>query len=180
MDHSELVDYPAEDTLEVTDPVQLKALAGEVRGRIVGLLRERAMSTQELSRELGLPKGTVGHHLKVLERSGLIRVVHTRQVRAMTEKFYGRVARLFLYHIDDPDQARAAGAATLRDAAFQLERAPETGPWGMVFSRLTPEDRRRFGKRLARLLDDFAAADTADGDPHRLVVAAWPVEKPYA
>jgi hypothetical protein len=50
----------------------------------------------------------------------------------------------------------------------------------MVFSRLTPADRRRFGKRLARLLDDFGAADAQDGTPHRLVVAAWPVEKPYA
>lgn len=166
--------------LMVSDPEQLKALAGEARGRIVGLLRERAMSTQQLANELGLAKGTVGHHLKVLERAGLIRVVHTRQVRAITEKFYGRVARLFLFQIDDPDDARAAGASTLRDAASQLERAAEPGPWGMVFSRLTPEQRRRFGKRLARLLDDFAAADAAGGTPHRLVVATWPVDKPYA
>ena len=151
-----------------------------MRGRIVGLLRERAWSTQQLANELGVPKGTVGHHLKVLEKAGLIRVVQTRKVRAITEKFYGRVARLFLYQIDDPENARAAGVSVLRDAAFQLERAPEAGPWGMVFSRLTPEDRRRFGKRLARLLDDFGAADAPDGTPHRLVVAAWPVEKPYA
>jgi len=180
IDHWDPTDYPAEDTLVVSEPEQLKALADELRGRIVGLLRERAWSTQQLARELDLPKGTVGHHLKVLERAGLIRVVHARQVRAVTEKFYGRVARLFLFEIDDPEQARAAGASTLRDAAFQLERAPEGGPWGMVFSRLTPEDRRRFGKRLARLLDDFGAADAPEGTPHRLVVAAWPVEKPYA
>ena len=160
--------------------MQFKALAGDVRGRIVGLLRERAMSTQELSRELGLAKGTVGHHVKVLERAGLIHVVHRRQVRAVTEKFYGRVARLFLYHIEDPEDARTAGVSVLRDAAYQLERAPETGPWGMVFSRLTPADRRRFGKRLARLLDDFGDADSPGGIPHRLVIAAWPVEKPYA
>jgi len=94
--------------------------------------------------------------------------------------YYGRVARLFLFQIEDPDDARTAGVSVLRDAAFQLERAPEAGPWGMVFSRLTPADRRRFGKRLARLLDDFGAADAQEGTPHRLVVAAWPVESPYA
>ena len=49
-----------------------------------------------------MPKGTVGHHLKVLETAGLVRVVRTRQVRALTEKYYGRVARLFeLKGVDD-------------------------------------------------------------------------------
>jgi DNA-binding transcriptional ArsR family regulator len=178
IDHSDLTDYPAEDVLVVSDPAQLKALGDELRGRILSLLRERAWSTQQLSRELDLPKGTVGHHLKVLERAGLIRVVHTRRVRAVTEKFYGRVARLFLFEAEDPADARAIGAATLRDAAFQLERAPGTGTWGLVMSRLTPQDVTRFDRRIGKLLDDFRTADTADGAPHRLAVAGWAVERP--
>ena len=54
--------------------------------KIVVLLRERAHSTTELAEKLGLPKGTVGHHVKVLEKAGLIRVVRTRKVRALTER----------------------------------------------------------------------------------------------
>lgn len=162
----------------MSDPEQLRALGDELRGRIVSLLRERAMSTQELARELGLPKGTVGHHLKVLERAGLIHVVHTRQVRAVTEKYYGRVARLFLFHVENPADARAVGASTLRDAAFQLERSPGSGTWGLVLSRLAPEDVTRFERRFARLLEDFRTADTPDGTPHRLAVAGWAVEAP--
>ena len=61
------------------------------------------LSTTELAEKLGLPKGTVGHHLKVLEKAGLVHVVRTRQVRAVTEKFYGRVARLFLFESTDAD-----------------------------------------------------------------------------
>ena len=145
---------------------------------MIGLLRERAWSTQQLARELDLPKGTVGHHLKVLERAGLIRVVHTRQVRAVTEKFYGRVARLFLFHIEDPEQARAAGASTLRDAAFQLERAvPEESMWGLVLSRLAKKDADRFARRVNRLLDDFRASDSPEGRPYRLALAHWAVER---
>jgi DNA-binding transcriptional ArsR family regulator len=140
---------------------------------MVSLLRERAWSTQQLARELGLPKGTVGHHLKVLERAGLIHVVHTRQVRAVTEKFYGRVARLFLFQVEDPADARALGAATLRDAAFQLERAPEGASWGLVLSRLSPGDLARFYRRFDKLLDDFRNADEAGGEPFRLVTAFW-------
>jgi predicted ArsR family transcriptional regulator len=169
--------YEAEETLVVSEPEQLRALADELRGRITGLLRERAWSTQQLAKELGLPKGTVGHHLKVLERAGLIRVVHTRQVRAVTEKFYGRTARLFLFQAENPADVRALGAATLRDAAALLERAPHGANWGLVLSRISPEDARRFERRLDKLVDDFRERETPDGIAYRLAVAYWRVEK---
>src|SRR5436190_19686548 len=89
-------DYEADDILVVSKPDQLRALADDLRATVIALLRERARSTQELAEELELPKGTVGHHLKVLERAGLIRVVRTRKVRAVTAKYYGRVAWLFV------------------------------------------------------------------------------------
>jgi hypothetical protein len=116
----------------------------------------------------------------VLERAGLIRVVRTRQVRAVTEKFYGRVARLYLFQIEDPAEARALGAATLRDAAGLIERAPEGASWGMVLSRLSKEDAIRFERRLDRLIDDFRKSETPGGIAHRLVGAFWRVEKPDA
>lgn len=94
----------------------------------------------------------------------------------MTEKFYGRVARLFLFEIEDPEDARAVGAATLRDAASQLERAPAGGTWGLVLSRLNEKDVARFERRLARLLEDFRTSDAPGGAPHRLAVAGWSVE----
>jgi predicted ArsR family transcriptional regulator len=94
----------------------------------------------ELADELGLPKGTVGHHVKVLEDAGLVRVVRTRRVRAVTEKSYGRTARLFLMK-DEQDA---------------------------VVSRLTRDDARRFAKRIAKLVDDFRAADSKRGEPYEL------------
>ena len=174
-EEQEVIEYDAEETLLVSEPEQLRALGDELRGRIVSLLRERAWSTQQLARELDVPKGTMGHHLKVLERAGLIRVVHTRQVRALTEKFYGRVARLFLFAAENPADARAFGASALRDAAFQLERAPEGAGFGLVLSRLTKAQAGRFDRRLEKLIDDFRAADAPGGKPHRLALAYWKV-----
>ena len=157
----------------VSEREQLRALADDLRARIISLLRERAWSTQELSRELGIPKGTVGHHMKVLESAGLIHVVRTRQVRAVTEKYYGRVARLFLFEPEDPADARALGATTMRQAAHELEQAPEGASWGFVRARLTPEDARKFHRRLGRLLDDFRAREVAEGTRVKLAVALW-------
>jgi len=142
-------DYDADDVLIVSDNEQLRALSEEVRLRIVALLRERALSTTELAAEVGLAKGTVSHHLKVLEAAGLIRVVRTRKVRALTESFYGRVARLYL--LKGADEA----AAHLR-------------------IRLSATDARRFRRRLERLRRDVEAASSPRGEEHELVAELFP------
>jgi DNA-binding transcriptional ArsR family regulator len=136
-------DYEAADVLVVEEPQRLKALANEARSKIVVLLRERALSISELADELDVPKGTVGHHVKVLEDAGLVRVVRTRRVRAVTEKFYGRTARLFLMKGEKPT----------------------------VVARLTQADAKRFAKRLERLVDDFRAASSADGAAYELATS---------
>jgi DNA-binding transcriptional ArsR family regulator len=166
-------DYEAPETLVVDRPEQLKALADEVRTAIVALLRERAYSTQGMAAKLGIPKGTAGHHLKVLERAGLVHIVRTRQVRALTEKFYGRTARLFIFHTEDPADERALGATVLRQAAGEMEQAPEPSGFGLVKANLAPKDMRRLERRLHRLMDDFLAAESADGEPWALAAAFY-------
>ncbi|HEY2541799.1 MAG TPA: winged helix-turn-helix domain-containing protein [Gaiellaceae bacterium] len=166
-------DYDAPDTLVVAEPEQLRALADGVRTAIIASLRERARSTQQLAAELSIPKGTVGHHLKVLERAGLVHVVRTRQVRAVTEKFYGRTARLFLFKSENPEDSRAIGTAMLRQAANELERAPEGTGFGLTKASLTKKDLARLERRLKRLLEDFRAAETPDGEAYALVTALY-------
>lgn len=148
MDHSTVTlptpDYEADDVLLVREPEQLRALTGRERTRIVELLRDRAYSTTELARALVRPKSTVAYHVKVLEQAGLIRVVRTRKVRAVTERYYGRVARLFVLKGADDD-----------GTAFE--------------ARLTPQDARRFALRLERLLAEFRKHDAPTGEPFALV-----------
>jgi DNA-binding transcriptional ArsR family regulator len=169
-------DYAADDTLIVSDPEQLRAMADPFRTQLIQLLRDRARSTQEISEELSVPKGTVGHHLKVLESAGLIRVVRTRKVRALTEKFYGRTARLFLYQTEDPADGRSISANTLRQAANELDKAPRVSGFGLVRARLTEKDLERFERRAKRLLDDFRAADAPGGKPWSLTLGFWSTE----
>jgi DNA-binding transcriptional ArsR family regulator len=159
-------DYEADDVLVVREPEQLKALGDDLRSKIVILMRDRAYSTTELAHKLGLPKSTVGHHVKVLEKAGLLQVVRTRQVRAMTEKVYGRTARLFLFKTDsDEEDVRNVAAASLRRAAEEM--LPFGGDHRTTFSvvraNLTDADARRLTRRLEKLVDDFRAADSADG-----------------
>jgi DNA-binding transcriptional ArsR family regulator len=171
-------DYDADDVLVVSDPEQLRALADELRGKIVRRLRERARSVSELADELRLPKGTVAHHVKVLEKAGLVRVVRTRKVRALTERYYGRVARLFLVQSEEyPDADRAFAASGLRIAADELRPADgRESSFGHVYARLSLEDAKRFKRRLDKLFDDFRARETPDGDLYGFVSALYPAE----
>lgn len=144
----------------------------------MSLLRERAASTTELAAALDTPKGTVGHHLKVLESAGLIRVVRTRKVRALTEKYYGRVARLFVLKGDDsmPEELRggAISALMLRQAADELVSSQaEKETAALVNVRLTEKDRQRFERRLNRLIADYQEAEDPAGERHALAIALF-------
>jgi DNA-binding transcriptional ArsR family regulator len=170
-------DYEADDVLVVREPEQLKALGDDLRSKIVILLRDRASSTTELATKLGLPKGTVGHHVKVLEKAGLVRVVRTRQVRAMTEKLYGRTARLFLFKSSDTDAEDVwnVAAASLRRAAEEMLPigSDSQTTFGVVRARLSEADARRLVRRLEKVVDDFRAADGAEGEEFGLAVAFY-------
>ena len=175
------LDYDAADTLVVSDPAQLRALSDDVRGRIITLLRERAASASELSGLLNMPKGTVGHHLKVLERAGLVHVVRTRRVRAVTEKYYGRVARLFLYKSGDErddELVHGIGAMSLRIAAAEVAAAQEVAMHALLRVRLDAAAVKRFNRRLDKLVDDMRAAETPDGDPWGLAATLYRAERP--
>jgi DNA-binding transcriptional ArsR family regulator len=171
-------DYEADDVLVVSEPEQLRALGDDLRSKIVVLLRDRAASTTELAENLGLPKGTVAHHLKVLEKAGLVRVVRTRKVRALTERYYGRTARLFLFKTSDDagaESLRNVAAASLRTVAEEILPFSEGDPttFSVLRVRLADADARRFERRLKKLTDDVRDADDPEGDPFGLAVALY-------
>ena len=159
--------------------VQLRAVADATRRRILSLLRERAASTTELAEALGQPKGTVGHHVKVLEDAQLIRVVRTRKVRALTEKYYGRLARLYRIVADDsePLDTAAFGALMLRQAADEV--APDAGmgddPSGLVVvhARVAVGNARRFQQKLEELASDFQSLDDEEERVYGFVAGVY-------
>ena len=144
--------------LVVREPEQLRALGDDLRSKIVVLLRERAASTTELAEKLGLPKGTVGHHVKVLEKAGLVQVVRTSQVRALTEKLL-RPDRAPLplqeHRRGRREGVRNVAAASLRSAAEEMLPLDDDDRTTFAFlrARLTDADARRFVRRLEKLAE---------------------------
>lgn len=58
---------------------QVKALASSTRIRILRLCNDRAWTNHELARRLGLDPSTTHHHLRVLEKTGLVEALPLRR-----------------------------------------------------------------------------------------------------
>ena len=164
-------DYELEDVLEVRDPEQYRAFGDPVRQRIISLLSEKAATTSQLAEALGQSKGSVGYQLKVLESAGLIRIVRTRQVRAITEKYYGRTARLFEFMHGEGDLASEPTFHFLRQAMNEYV-APETEgseEWPADFmtlrhARIPAQKAEEFTRRLLELANEFAYLESVPGE----------------
>ena len=117
-------DYDLADRIALTRPAQVKAIGHPLRTTILGLLHERAATVTELAVAVERPKSTVAHHVKVLAEAGLVRVVRTRRVRAIEERFYGRTARMFYVGVErSPGRRRSAsGLQRLRGRRWRVGR----------------------------------------------------------
>ncbi|HEY6739872.1 MAG TPA: winged helix-turn-helix domain-containing protein [Actinopolymorphaceae bacterium] len=175
-------DYEVADTLVLTTPDQVRAISDPLRTTLLGLLHERAATVTELATAVGRPKSTVAHHVKVLADAGLVRVVRTRRVRAVEERFYGRTARMFYYDLGErPD------AATLpRDvndfevAARESADAYESGRlWSFIRHARIPDDRaQEFWQRVKLLVHEFDRLPRSGEQVYGFTVGLYPTDHP--
>jgi DNA-binding transcriptional ArsR family regulator len=152
------------DQLTIRGREQLHAIGDPTRWRILGRLLGGPASIQELAQALAMPKGTIGHHVGVLEGAGLIRLAETKRVRGVVEKRYLRVARQFkLPDADEEDVDPDIGLLPIRAAL--AEATPGKGKsdpsTAFVVRARMPASR---AKRFADLINQVAA-EFADGAP---------------
>lgn len=175
-------DYELADRVALTQPGQVKALGHPVRNTILGLLHERAASVSELAVAVGRPKSTVAHHVKVLAENGLVRVVRTRRVRAIDERFYGRTARMFYVAVDRSGE----GEELPRDfndfevAARESEGAYHDGKlWGFIrHARLSERQVSAFWERMAELVTEFDRLPRSGDTMYGFAVGVYPTDQP--
>lgn len=171
-------DYELEDVLELTAPAEVRAISDALRLTLLDLMRERAATVTELAKAVRRPKSTVAHHVNVLVDAGLARVVRTRRVRAIEERFYGRTARtvyvgLGISHVaEDP-------AGELNDfvtGARESAAAHETGQ-ARTFIRHAriPEDRAaEFWQRVSEVVAELDNVPRSGDAVYGFVVGLYP------
>ena len=175
-------DYDLADRIALTGPAQVKAIGHPLRTTILGLLHERAATVSELAVALERPKSTVAHHVKVLAEAELVRVVRTRRVRAIEERFYGRTARMFYVPVEPGADAETLPtdfndfevAARESAAAFRDRRL-----WGFIRHARLPEERAaEFWDRIAALVREFDELPRSGDTVYGFAVGIYPTDHP--
>jgi len=175
-------DYDLAERIALTLPSQVKALSHPLRTKILGLLHERAATVTELAVAVERPKSTVAHHVKVLTEAGLVKVVRTRRVRAIEERFYGRTARMFYVGVErGPD-----GEEMPRDfndfevAASESVAAFEDGKlWGFIrHARISEAQASAFWERMAKLVTEFDQLPRFGNTVYGFAVGVYPTDQP--
>lgn len=153
-------DYELDDVAVIGGTDGFKAIADDTRVAILELLAERAATTSQLADVLGKPKGTVGYHVDVLRDAGLIRVVRTAPVRAVTEKYYGRVARTFQMEGIVADADRFAMLRRVMEECV-FEDGAALPMFALRHVRIPEERAIEFARRLVELSEEFAGSSPA-------------------
>lgn len=177
-----LPDYELDDRRTVSAPHELRAMADPLRSTILELLLERAATVTELAHALDRPKSTVAHHVNVLVDAGMLRVVRTRRVRAIDERFYGRTARLF--HVgaiqDWWDGQAPVCVNELSVAAAESVPAHDADELRSVIrhARISPEHAAAFWNRVVALVQEFAQMPREGDTTYGFAVGLYPADHP--
>jgi DNA-binding transcriptional ArsR family regulator len=167
------------ETLELTTAEQVRAISDPFRTTILGLLHERAATITELATAVKRPKGTVAHHVRVLTDAGILRVVRTRRVRAIEERYYGRAARMFYYGL-----GRRSGETELPPdfndleiAAKESEGAYDVGQLRAFIrhARIPEERAAEFWKRVSPIIHEFDKLPRSGDTSYGFTVGLYPM-----
>ena len=172
-----VLDYELDEFVVVESKSQMKAIADDTRMDILNLLLERAATVSQLADALAKPKGTVGYHAKVLEDAGLITMVRTAKVRAMTEKYYGRTGRTVHFAVN-PKPSDSMWFVT---DALRGMRVVEGEPLPIFTSRVAriPVERAvEFADRLIALAEEFIASPREGDTVYGYLAGVFPTDHP--
>ncbi|HEY9376380.1 MAG TPA: helix-turn-helix domain-containing protein [Jiangellaceae bacterium] len=175
-------DYDLADTVEVSTPVQLRAIADPLRTTILDLVLERAATVAELAAAVNRPKSTVAHHVDVLVQAGMLRVVRTRRVRAIDERYYGRTGRtLYVGVVRRPSDTQTpvcinnlSVAAAESVPAHEADRLYTT----IRHARIPAESAAQFWQRVETLIREFTQLPRSGDTVYGLVAGLYPTDHP--
>jgi DNA-binding transcriptional ArsR family regulator len=179
MSDEERLDYPLDELIALDTPERLKAVAEPVRALILDLVLERGMSVTDLAARIGKPKGTLAHHVGVLLDAGLLKVVRVRKVRAVEERFYGRVARTMVFPDSDHDELPFVAEATA-EANFELMAQDCPGGFTLRHARLPREVAEEWNARMQAIALEFSRLPRGGDVEYALYIGMFPTNRPVA
>src|SRR5215467_11913496 len=180
--NEQVPDYDLDETVVVSAAGQLRALADPLRRTLLDLLLERAATVTEMAQAVGRPKSTIAYHVNLLVATGLLRVVRTRRVRAIQERYYGRVARtLYIGALNRAEDKQVVAAINgLAEAAAEAAPAHAADELRclLVHARIPIEEVRNFWTQVQELARRFAQIPRSGDQVYGFAAGLYPTDAP--
>ena len=161
------------EQLHIGSDKHWKAIAHPHRLAIIRLLRQKAMTNEELAKALGVKSGKLYFHTKLLLDSGLIVLAGTEQKGPITQKIYRAAAKRFLA-CDPVEPQQPRDKRNVADSILELFQATRTEFPELMKSEhclidqnlllLKPAKAMGIKKKLEKLADEALAAKSTDAD----------------
>ena len=180
--NEQIPDYDLDEMLVITAPEQLRAVADPLRATLLELLLERAATVTEMAQAVRRTKSTIAYHVNLLVDARLVHVVRTRRVRAIDERYYGRIARtLYIGVLSRPEDKQVVAAINGLAAA-----AAESGPahaaddlrCTLVHARIPIEEVRAFWAQVQEIARRFAQIPRSGDQVYGFAAGLYPTDAP--
>lgn len=180
--NTQIPDYDLPETVQATTRAQLRAIADPLRSTLLDLVLERAATVAELAAAVDRPKSTIAHHVNVLVEAEMLRVVRTRRVRAIDERYYGRTGRtIYVGVVRRPGDTETpvcinglSVAAAESVAAHEADRLYTT----IRHARIPAQSASEFWQRVEALIREFTQLPRSGDTVYGLVAGLYPTEHP--
>ncbi len=192
-----------QETFVIQDLDTLRVVTDPVRAQILEILTEKQYRVKDVADKLGLAASKLYYHFNLLEKHGLIKVVDTRQVANLIEKWYSATATylsvdpgLLAFSPSSENEALISVVQTVIDAtredlarsfharAYNLKFGAQEKPRQAILNRtlgyLDDEKAAELQKRMQELIEEFTqSGQVAESEQEKrqlyaLTVAFYP------
>jgi DNA-binding transcriptional ArsR family regulator len=175
-------DYKPETLRKLSSKDELRAYVNATRITILALLRDSSATITQIAREIGTHPANLTHHFRILEKTGLIRLVEKRDTGRNLEKLYRAVALSFVTAPGELEvvEKQALKLSILRDEfTASIQRLNKSKNEEEVFARLlvariSKKSLKMFQKKLTLLVREFEQSETPEGDPYSIALCLFP------
>jgi DNA-binding transcriptional ArsR family regulator len=165
---------------------QIKAYVHPTRMWILKRLAQEKHTVSDLAKEIDIHPANLTHHIKKLEKAGLIRLVEKRDIGRNIEKYYRAVAYGFTVRYGSKSllNKKALALGVLRDDLSATINGLRQGDARKVLAllqtvRLAPADVERFSDKLQSLAEEFGKSHLEKGVGYTLNLSLYPSEPGY-
>jgi DNA-binding transcriptional ArsR family regulator len=192
-------DSKIKESLTLKDLDQIKALADPLRLQVLEAFCHKPMTTKQVAVLLEENPTKLYHHVDILERAGLIRLVKTQQNRGTVEKYYQGSAKKFavdrkLFEVGCGEESSGDDLANALTSVLELsiseirksiaaklirpDAKPRTAMAASALITTTAHQTERLMDKIKGWMGELHFAADRDGDMvYRMTIAFHPVKK---